>query len=74
MSKSIESNVSITLAQIICNAIYPYSLTDSLGSRLLSAQASNPGAYAKLVDNRKKLIATGSFESANKVALEILAA
>jgi len=73
--KAIESQISITLANIITAAILPNNATSPLplGGRLSNAEAYNKTGYDTLISNSKELLTADSLETAVLLAKELIA-
>ena len=72
MSKAIYSkSVSITLAKIIGDAILPHS-NGTVSQRHLDAQAFNPVAYNKIIENSREVLSMGDFGEATNFAVDLI--
>lgn len=65
------SNVSITLAKIIGDAILPHT-HGTVESRHLDAQALNPEGYVKIVANQREVLSMGDFNEATEFAVDLI--
>lgn len=71
MKAIISNNISITLAQIMGDAILSHN-SGTVEQRHLDALSVNKKAYDVIVANRKEILKAGSFEAATQVAKNLI--